>query len=544
MHSDIVAAALFTDQALTHRIREFCALQGWTIDNQTALPDSKEGLGKFSQYDLVFVDDAALSEAVAARMLRGVVICLSDEVEHRLSPPEKQRLPVLELFLTPNVADHVLLDGITTALNLVRFQHQFFAREESEPITKLPHHTELLQVMSTYRNQPVGLLIVGVDHAEHLYANLDPVSKTDLLGALADHLQANLPHQALTGIYDAGCFAAWVPNVERGDIPRLAAAIHGCSQKPIQFRSGELTFTVSVGYGEETALVDPKELWQQVWDAKEKAQKQGGDRIFSSHLDSDLDKRIPQALDRNEFSLVLQPQYDIDGQTLRGAEALLRWQGLEVGNLFPEHFIPVAERSGQMARVGDWVLEHACCESATWIEQAATPITIGVNISPAQFHQGGILEQVERLSRDQWLNPASLELEMSHEDLLHVVDQHRTTLYQLRDMGVRVAIDNLGQSVVDTNKLLRCPADTLKIDRTLISRIDSEAHAQTLVDQICQLAARFSLRTVAVGVESERQRQMLTAMGCVQAQGFLFAAPVPLEAFQSFLTAASNTRSA
>jgi len=193
------------------------------------------------------------------------------------------------------------------------------------------------------------------------------------------------------------------------------------------------------------------------------------------------------------------------------------------------------ERSGQMARVGDWALERAARESVTWLEHLISPIYLGINISPQQFSHDAIKNQIVRLSKDQWLDPAILELEMSHAHLLHVVDQHRSALFELRDLGVRIAIDNLGTDVVDAKKLLRCPADTLKIDRSLVASMESDASARTLIEQICRVGRRFQLRVVAVGVETGEQRRILEDMGCTDAQGFLFCKPVPLVEFQRFL---------
>jgi EAL domain-containing protein (putative c-di-GMP-specific phosphodiesterase class I) len=129
-----------------------------------------------------------------------------------------------------------------------------------------------------------------------------------------------------------------------------------------------------------------------------------------------------------------------------------------------------------------------------------------------------------------------LELELSHENLLSVVDQHRRTLFQLRDLGVRIAIDNLGVGIVDAQKLLRCPADTLKIDRTLLASMQSDSSVRTLVAQICQVGERFDLRTVAVGIENESQRNLLENLGCTDGQGYLFSAPIPMIDFPRYVS--------
>ena len=190
--------------------------------------------------------------------------------------------------------------------------------------------------------------------------------------------------------------------------------------------------------------------------------------------------------------------------------------------------------------VGDWVIERASTESTAWLEHLTSPITLGINVSPQQFVNGGIKSQIDRLTKDNWINPAILEFELTHTNLLQVVDQHRDTLYALRELGVRIAIDKLGTGIVDTEKLLRCPADTLKIDRTLVGRMEHDVAARELVEHICRLGERFSLRVVAVGIETEEQQRLLLEMGCPEAQGFYFAEPVALARFQQFLNRAKS----
>ncbi|MEQ8691648.1 MAG: GGDEF domain-containing phosphodiesterase [Pseudomonadales bacterium] len=545
MQATIAAVCLLQDSALRRRIQRFCAIQGWSVRSiphvQRLTPPA----------DLIFVDDAATADLVDTSQPQAVTVVFlpsttptasADEGVTSVYEPAERAQPGLQLIFDAQVADHQLLDGITTALNLSRFRRQFATSNQAEPITKLPHHTELLAMMAQHRDEPTGLLIVQIDHADHLYANLDPVSKTDVLDALSDHLARRMPDNAQMSIFDAACFAIWVTRSTAQEVNDLAEQACASAQSPVSFRSGELHFTVSVGHAFDQSLGNPNDLWQDAWQAKESAKAQGGNQTHAADSFQDLRTRIPEAIKQNEFNLVLQPQFDIGGQQLCGVETLLRWQGMEVGNLYPSHFIPVAERSGQMARVGDWVLERACIESATWFEHVIAPITIGINTAPAQFQNDAIQKQVERLASDNWLNPATLELELSHEDLLHVIEKHRGTLYRLRDAGVRVAIDNLGVGVVDTDKLLRCPADTLKIDRTLIARMETDNYARQLIEHICELGQRFNLRTVAVGVESERQRALLASLGCTDAQGYLFMAPIPLKEFQDFLLTEHRTQ--
>ena len=540
MAKNIEICVFLSDSELSARLGQLAAVQGWTILHWDTRPNPElAATVERCAPDIVFFDNPDYAQQLEAEQ--------HGELPHPLTvnlitSAADEDYPGLQISAQSTDAD--IVAAITTALNVTRFTQQFFTETAAEPITQLPHHPELLEYMNRHLGEPTGLLVIQVDHPEHVYTNLDPVSKTDLLSELGGFLHQQLPQEAVMGIFDAACFVAWLPGSQPRQVRDLAARFCDVTAKPIDFRSGQLHFTLSVGYGFEAALTNPQTLWHDTWVVKEKARSQGGNQACGVSDSALVGEKIPDAFDRDEFSLVLQPQWDAKGETLHGVETLLRWQGMEVGSLAPDHFIPIAERSGQMARVGDWVLERAACESATWLEHLVSPILLGVNVSPQQFYNDAIKYQVERLSKDQWLDPSILELEMTHNNLLDVVDQHRTTLYQLRDAGVRIAIDNLGTTVVDTQKLLRCPADTLKLDRSIVAQVTEDENSKRLVEQICQLGLKFQLRVVAVGVETEAQRRMLESLGCSDMQGYLLAEPVPLEKFHRFLAEQSKKRRA
>ena len=523
--ANVNVCAYLNDQSHRDLVQDICGAAGWSVQHLISL-DAQQPDSAVQSPDVVFIDTA--TNLAAFREFYGqeaLFIFVG-------APAQAGDLPYLS-----STEVEVCVTEVTTYLNEHRFRRQFFNASDAEPITKLPRHPELLALMENYVGSAMGLIVVQIDHAQHLYTNMDPVSRTDLLASFSDHLRQMMPEQAELGIFDAACFSIWIPQSSPVELERHAIALTLTGKAPMAFKSGELHFTLSVGFAHRERLTDPNTLWEEVWEAKEQARAAGGNTSQEAIglTNTAVEARIPDALATDEFSLVLQPQYTIDGTELTGVESLLRWQGLEIGGLAPDHFIPVAERSGQMARVGDWVLERSSCEAATWLENLTHSINLSVNISPQQFINDAIKDQIDRLVQDQWLNPGILEIELTHTNLLQVVDQHRKTLYGLRDMGVRIAIDNMGHGVVDTQKLLRCPADTLKIDRRLIAQMHSSAAALSLVEHICRLGTRFNLRVIAVGVETEEQRSQLEQLGCSEGQGFLFSPPVPMEQFQSYL---------
>jgi EAL domain-containing protein (putative c-di-GMP-specific phosphodiesterase class I)/GGDEF domain-containing protein len=520
---------LIEDTGLRQRLTLLAADAGWSCwlgDDpqviQRVLDTSQPAA------DLVVTDQPDQIAALEASAGRAPVVLLAGP---RMESP--RHLTTIDSTL----ADTELVLSLKTCVNARRFRERFAELDSHEPITSLPRHDELLQALGRGSEGPLGLLVVQIDHAQHLYQHLDPVSRSELLYALSERLQGALPAGAQLGFYDPSCFVAALPQPDAEAVATAARQLVERMREPLAFRGGSLHITVSVGYAFQTLFTDADRLWTEAWRAMRSVLTGHGDRATGSDHDH-LAERLPQALAREEFSLVLQPQLGIDGERLTGAEVLLRWQGLEVGALSPGQFIPIAESRGHMARIGDWVLERACRAAAPWLESRINPVRLGINVSPQQFNRGAIVAQIERFRAESWFDPALLELEVPHEVMLRLVDAHREHLYRLRDMGVRFALDNLGSGLVDTTRLLRCPADTLKIDRALIERIETDGAARELVERICQLGQRFGLRVVAVGVEREDQLTLLRNAGCTDVQGYLFSPPVSLQRFADLLAGA------
>lgn len=533
--------AYLENQALAERLSLLAGKAGWYC----TLSRTADGLAAalanaYPAADLVVSDHAPTlariaREHPAAGMSGPPLVLLHDPREsgrgaHAVPGPRISPI-------SSSQSDEDLLQALRTCVNARRFRDRFAELERSDPITRLPHHDELFELLAREKGRSMGLLVVQIDHAAHLYNHLDPVSKTDLLAAIGEHIRTAIPESALLGFYDAACFVVALPHCQEAEVAATAGELVSALRQPLRFKVGELHLTVSIGFNHAAEFEDPQRLWTSAWRAMRAAVESGGNRARGP-ADGGVSRRLRGALERDEFSLVLQPQMTIDGGRLTGAEALLRWQGMEVGELAPDHFIPVAEQRGHMAHLGDWVLDNACREAATWFEHLLEPLRLGVNISPLQFRGRAIVERIGRYRSEHWFDPGLLELELSHEAMLALVDDHREQLYQLRDWGVRFALDGLGSSLIDAARLLRCPADTLKIDRAVISRVDVDPEARELAAQICQLGERFDVRVVAVGVERDAQQRVLSELGCSDVQGFLYSPPVSLREFRALLAQA------
>jgi EAL domain-containing protein (putative c-di-GMP-specific phosphodiesterase class I)/GGDEF domain-containing protein len=523
MRSIVIVCALIKDEQLRDRLRRLGARAGWRV------------LFAADERDL-------LVTLISGKATPDVIV--SDEPDHLTGIGA---LPTARIYLRPDrgdpgtdafdpaLDDQALLQHINNCVNARRFRARFAAIDRNEPITSLPRHEELFDALSGHVDEPVGMMVVKLDHAEHLYGSLDPVAKTDLLAALSQRLESRLPTGARLGFYDATCFVVILPSIQPSELERLGNDLRLAVGAPLVDAGGEIHLTISIGCSFATSFNGADHLWATAWAAANAACQAGGDRVLGANPDTAISERIPSALERDEFSLLLQPQWGLQDNRLTAVEALLRWQGRDIGGLAPSHFIPLVEQQGQMARVGDWVLERACRETAAWLPRMVQPILLTVNVSPQQFHGRSIVTQIARNSAEHRLNPASLELELSQRNMLRLVDDYREQIYTLRDWGVRFAIDNLGGGLIEPEKLLRCPVDTLKIDRTVVSALSEDTQAADLAAQICELGARFNLRVVGVGVETEEQLKMLAEWGCTDAQGLLVSRPVPVTGFQHMM---------
>ena len=235
----------------------------------------------------------------------------------------------------------------------------------------------------------------------------------------------------------------------------------------------------------------------------------------------EMDLRV--ALERGEFEVWYQPLIDIASRTTLGYEALLRWNHPTRGIVLPADFIPLAEETGLIVAIGEWALREALAEATTWQDD----LTIAVNVSPAQMRGDGLLGQVIGALAASGVAPERLELEITETLLMDDCEMHLRTLHRLRALGVRIALDDFGTGFSSLNYLRRFPFDKLKVDRSFVSAIVQEPESRAIVDTVLNLAREFRMKTTAEGIESEDQLAALDAMGCGQAQGFLFDKPLP-----------------
>ncbi|MEG2806118.1 EAL domain-containing protein [Stenotrophomonas sp.] len=249
-------------------------------------------------------------------------------------------------------------------------------------------------------------------------------------------------------------------------------------------------------------------------------------------------QELRRAIHRNELVLHYQPKFPANGEALIGAEALVRWQHPELGLLGPDTFIPLAERSGLILPLGDWVLDRACAQLRAWHDAGHAHWTIAVNLSPLQFASSTLLDTVKRTLERHGLDPRHLTLEVTETTAMRDVEASLQILHGLTAMGVNISIDDFGTGYSSLLYLKRMPATELKIDRAFVRDLEDNAEDAAIVSSIIALGRSLQLQIVAEGVETDGQRQYLSDLGCDQLQGYHLGRPVAAEEFLRLAEAA------
>ena len=327
----------------------------------------------------------------------------------------------------------------------------------------------------------------------------------------------------------------------------LAAKIGKILSAPYFIDGNEVHITPSIGisrYAPDTS--GPDTMMIQADLALYRAKEEGRNcfRFHSADLDRQVQERVTiadelrGALDRNELELYYQPQVELRSGRIIGLEALLRWNHPVRGQISPAIFIPVAERSGQIQVLGQWVLDAACQQLRAWQDQGIAPGLVGVNFSALHFKGSPELDCDVAASLDKWgITPSAIEIELTETVLMDITQQHNERFARLRQLGLRIAIDDFGTGYSSLNYLANYPINRVKIAQELVGGVDTDSRSAAVVRAAIRLGHELGIEVIAEGIETEGQAQFLLAAGCEHAQGFYFSKPVNAEQASTLLRA-------
>lgn len=418
-----------------------------------------------------------------------------------------------------------------------------------DSLTNLPNQLSLReqfkQIKSTHSQQLMTIMCVGLDRFNQINDDLGHSVGDRLLQAVAQRLVNGVTSEDYVARLGSGQFAIILPTTpHKKDAVLIAQTLLEQFSQTFAIDDQEIFVTASIGmalYPRDGR--DIEQLLNQANKAMFQAKQQGGNchQFYSIALSKGTSDRVAlktnlrYALERDELQVYYQPQLDLETGKIIGAEALLRWEHPERGLVSPIKFIPLAEETGLILPIGEWVLKMACQQTRHWQKVGYPHLKIAVNLSGRQFQQLDLRHRLVKIFTETGLRPEYLELELTESMLVENTDVAIRRLQALKALGVEIAIDDFGTGYSSLSYLQQFPFDTLKIDRCFIRNIQDNPSQAAITQAIIEMANTLDLKLVAEGVETDAELSFVVQHHCHKMQGYLFSKPLPAKEFESLL---------
>ncbi|MCV6620577.1 MAG: EAL domain-containing protein [Cellvibrionaceae bacterium] len=443
--------------------------------------------------------------------------------------------------------------------NLWRLHYQAKTQQELQdkldelssrnPLTELPNQgaleRELASIIQAQSSQHVALIICHFNWSDASHSIYDQsLGKAGLLQITEQLREINRPGYFMAHL-NSDDFAFLVSDDQQGQntldlLERLDASF----SRPITRDRQSLILSPNMGIS----------CWPKDSHDAGEAMRNASTALFKARMDEkdsycfysetigqevqaryELEQALVHAIDRLEFELHFQPRIDVRDGSCNGLEALLRWKNPKLGWISPSSFIPVAEHSGMISVIGDWVLKKACFHLKQLRELGHEDIQMGLNISPQQFLSENFVSRVQLIVMELGLPPSSLEFEVTESTLMRDIDTAMKVMSQLNDFGIGFTIDDFGTGYSSLSHLKQLPYKRIKIDQSFTQEIDQSANAREIILSVIEMAKRLELSIVAEGVEQNSHKEFLSSNGCHELQGFLFSPALPFEELKEYL---------
>jgi diguanylate cyclase (GGDEF)-like protein len=392
-----------------------------------------------------------------------------------------------------------------------------------------------------HRSQTVSILSLDLDRFKKVNDTLGHPAGDRLLQAVAERMRGCVRAEDIVARLGGDEFAiVQVPTGQSPNIASLAARLIDTVAAPYDIDGHQVVIGVSIGITIAPGDGDvPDVLMKNADLALYRAKADGGGvyRFFEVEMDARMQARsaleldLRKAIANGEFELYYQPIVDVKSGHATGCEALVRWHHPGRGLVMPGEFIPLAEETGLIVPLGEWILRQACAEAARWPKH----VTVAVNVSPAQFKNRNIVQTVISALASSGLAAGRLELEITELVLLQETEGAFATLHQLHELGIRISMDDFGTGYSSLGYLRSFPFDKIKIDQSFIRDLSTKEDSVAIIRAVVGLGSSLGITTIAEGVETKDQLARLTEEGCDEVQGYLFSPPLPASDIQRVL---------
>lgn len=396
-----------------------------------------------------------------------------------------------------------------------------------------------------HNRQIVGIMLVSLDRFKKIADTLGHEAGDLLLGEVGARLHSCVRKGDTVARFDGEEFALLLTRLNKtGDLAEISEAINEALKPSFRLGDQEVYLTASIGIslfpfnGEDSAIV-----LKNAGAAMYRAKRAGGNtyQFYNADMNARAIKRLGletslrHAIENEEFLLHYQPRLAVDSMVITGVEALIRWQHPQLGLVAPAEFIPLAEDTGLIIPIGEWVLQTACKQNQRWQDEGFAPMRVAVNIAAQQLRQPHFAGTVKQILLEAGLDAKHLELELTETSVMNNAEFAIDVLGRLQKMGVKISIDDFGTGFSSLSYLKRLPIDALKIDQSFVRDLATDPDDAALVTAIITLAHSLRLEVVAEGVETEEQFRFLSLLGCDEIQGFLFSKGLPVGELASLM---------
>ncbi len=433
-------------------------------------------------------------------------------------------------------------------------QEQLAQRALYDPLTGLPNRAlfadRVAQTLAAKRGGAVAVLLIDLDDFKRINYSLGHDFGDEVLAAVARRLETCVGAGDTVARMGADEFAIVIPKPGRvSALTRLAQRVLGALQQPFVLHNQEIHALASIGIAlsADAKRMAPSDLLNDAELALYQAKVSGRAcfRLFDESVHRQAIERLSleadlrHAIEWGELRLYCQPIVKLSNREITGVEALVRWQHPWLGLLAPAQFLPLAEETGLILEIDDWVLQETCRAAKAWLASGSMDgqAPFSVNVSVWQLQRPDLIDRVQRALVDAALQPSSLRLEITEGSLMQDVDAAMQTLSRLKQLGVGLAIDDFGTGYSSLSYVQRFPLDTIKIDRSFVAEIGRKPATEAILQAIVALARALNCRTIAEGIEADEQLAFLRRIGCNEGQGYLFSRPVPEGEFVDLMVA-------